>query len=474
MALLLLLGLVFACSIRAFIGWRTGIISMIVIAAVQDPLRKLVPGTPSLLVLATAPVFLAMVASSMVSTRRWLGDFARAYPIVTNWLLAFGLLCLPAATISLTYGAGSWMLTLFGVFSYSLIFLAIIAGFHYARSLVDVRRVLAIYCVVHGVMLSGGILEYMHWFPGWRILGDEALGYKWIRWEPGYIVEFISGFYRSGDVMGWHAAAVSTLSVVLGMTGPKSKRRYWLLLSTVAIFALLLCGRRKMVYMLPTFGLALGWVYVQAGRSSKVWAIVGLLALPAASVWVVADWLGEENTSIRYYKETSDQTLDSFQLHGFRSLYDTYDQKGFFGAGLGTATPGSHNLNVERPSTWQESGSSRVLVELGVPGALGFLAVMVSILLAMWKLTRRLLRARLTQGQYMTGLLAFFLANVGSLTVSAQILADPFIAAFLGFLVGLAMSFARPALYPQLSAPRRQEAQPAPGHQPDFAQELPH
>jgi hypothetical protein len=133
-------------------------------------------------------------------------------------------------------------------------------------------------------------------------------------------------------------------------------------------------------------------------------------------------------------------------MQGFRSLIDTYDQQGFFGAGLGTATPGSHNLNVERPSTWQESATSRVLVELGVPGALGFLAVMFAIVLALWKLLRKLMRARSRQGHYVAGLVAFFLANVGSLTVSGQILADPFIASFLGLLVGVALSFGRPRL----------------------------
>jgi len=40
-------------------------------------------------------------------------------------------------------------------------------------------------------------------------------------------------------------------------------------------------------------------------------------------------------------------------------------------------------------------------------------------------------------------LLAFFIANVASLTVSGQILADPFIAAFLGIMVGLLLSIVR-------------------------------
>lgn len=472
MAFYILLGLSSLFTLRALTGWRRGILLMIILAAVQDPLRKLVPGTPSWLVLVTAPVFAAAVFVSIATTRRWWGEFSRLYPAVAKGLLALIVLSLPAALISATYGAGTWMLTLLGAFSYSVIFLAVIAGFHYPRSVADVRKVLAVYCIFHGVMLSGSIFEYLGMFPGWQVLGDDAFGYNWFRDMWGYRVDIISGFYRSGDVMGWHAVAVSTLSLVLAMTGRGMKRRYWLILSALAVVALLLCGRRKMVYMLPAFALALGWLYWQAGRSARVFAIIGLLAVPAASVWVVGDWLGEESSPVRYYTESSDETLDRFQVHGFSSLGETYRQAGFFGAGLGTATPGSRALKVERPRTWQESGTSRILVELGVPGALGFLAVMVTLMLGLWRVTRTQLRQRLPQAHYVAGLVAFFLANVGSLTVSGQILADPFIAAFLGFLVGLALSFARP----QLSGAPAVVPTPAPEMQirPSVAREFPH
>jgi len=455
MALYLLLGMIGLFAMRALAGWRTGILLMIVLAAVQDPLRKLVPGTPSWLVLATAPVFAAAVFTSMKGTRRWWADFRKFYPSVAKALSALVVLSLPAALISATYGEGSWLLTLIGGFSYSVIFMGVIAGFHYARKPADIRRLLAVYCLAHGVMLSGGIFEYLGWFQGWLVLGDEALGYNWIRGMHGYEVDIICGFYRSGDVMGWHAAAVSTLSVVLALTGRRQTRYLWLALSAMAVVALLLCGRRKMVYLLPVFALSLGWIYWQAGRQARVWSLVVLFALPAASIFVVADWLGDESSTIRYYTATSDKTLDSLETHGFSSLAETYRQAGFFGAGLGTATPGSHNLKVERPRTWQESGTSRILVELGVPGALGFLAVMVSLMLGLWRVTQDQLRRRSPQAQYTAGLLAFFLANVGGLTVSGQILADPFIAAFLGFMVGLVLSFARPQLSGVPSVPSK-------------------
>ena len=445
MVLLLFLAMVVLFSLRAFLGWRTGILLMIFLAAVQDPLRKLIPGTPGWLVLATAPVFLAAIFTSTARTKNWWKEFRYCYPWIANSIKLLALLALPAAFISATYGAGSWMLTIFGAFSYSVIFFAIIAGFHYARSIAELRKALVFYCLAHGAALSGTFLQYSGLFDGWSMLGSEALGYSWIRWGWGYTVDMIAGFYRSSDVMGWHAATVSMLSLILARTARGNYRKLWLLFSVMAIIALLLCGRRKMVYILPAFLLAVAWVYWRAGRSGQVVAIIGMVAIPAVSVWMFSDFLEERSANLRYYRGEgiSESTLDSIESHGFRAMYDTYDQSGFFGEGLGTATPGSHHLKVERPRVWQESTSSRILVELGVPGTLGFLIVLVSIVLSLWKVAISQLRARTPQSVYAAGLFSFFLANAGSLAVSGQILSDPFIAAFLGFLVGLTLSVVR-------------------------------
>lgn len=458
MALYVLLGLVLLFALRAFVGWRKGILLMIVLAAVQDPLRKLVPGTPGWLVLATAPVFVVAICASAMRTRSWWIEFRQHFPLIGKSLRMLVVLSLPAAIISATYGTGSWMLTILGAFSYSIIFFGMIAGYHFSRSLPELRKLLGVYCVVHGFMLVGGILEAFGYLSGWKTIGTEALGYEWIRWGTGYTVDMIAGFYRSADVMGWHAAAVSMLCLVLAMTSKGRRRQFWLLSSAIAIAALLLCGRRKMVYMLPVFLLSLAWIYWQAGRSGKVVAMLGLVLIPAMSVWLMGDKvLGEQSANIRYYRGEgiSESVFDRFETHGFSSLVETYRQSGFFGEGLGTATPGSHHLKVARPRVWQESTTSRILVELGVPGAIGFLATMIAILLCLWREAIRQLRERSLQGQYAAGLLAFFLANMGSLTVSGQILADPFIAAFLGFLVGLTLSVSRLAT-PQARPRNRQ------------------
>lgn len=440
-----MLGLVAVCAVRALAGWRTGILVMIALAAVQDPLRKLVPGTPGWLVLLTAPVFVAVVIGSASQRRGWWTDFRREHKSIAEALILLCVLALPAAAMSATYSNGSWKLTLLGAFSYSVIFLGMIAGFHFARGERDLRRLLVAYALLHGFMLLGGVLEYLHMFSGSRVIGSRALGYEWIRWGHGYTVDMISGFYRSADVMGWHAAAVAMVSLILASTSSGTRRWTWLGLSVLGLVALLLCGRRKMVYMLPIFLLSFGFIFWQAGRAGRVIALMGFLAIPLAGVAVVGDWIGEGSANIRYYRGEGLQqhAWESIRGQGFSTMIETYRQNGVLGAGLGFATPGSHHIAAARPRIWQESTSSRVLVELGVPGAIGFLLVMLTIALKLWRIVRSQLRTHAALSVYLGGLVAFFMANVGSLVVSGQILADPFIAAFLGFLVGVALSIPR-------------------------------
>ncbi len=454
MVLYVFLALIAASALRAFGSWRHGIVLAIMIAALQDPVRKLVPGTPGWLALATAPVLLATILGSRMTTRAWWPSFRQTQPRVAKALLLLVLLSLPAAGISATYGPGSWMLTLLGAFSYALIFSTLVAGFHFARRPQDIRRVLAAYCIVHGLILSGAFIEHFGLLPGWRIIGADVFGFEWRRDVYGYVVHFVSGFYRSGDVMGWHAAAVTCLSLVLAFSAKGHRRTYWLLLSGTAVFALLLCGRRKMVYMLPVFAVAVLWVYWRAGRVGRVLSIIGVLSVPVSAAFVVSDWMQEQDsTQIRYYTETSDETVGLLQAHGLASVAESYQQAGFFGSGLGVATPGSHHLKVSRPRVWQESGPSRIMVELGVPGSLAFVLVLLAVIVTVWRVAQRLLIERSPMAPYAAGLVGFFAANAGSLTVSGQILADPFIASFLGLLVGMVLSLQRA----ELADPEAQE-----------------
>ncbi|AIE74696.1 MULTISPECIES: hypothetical protein [unclassified Synechocystis] len=432
----------FLGTISSLSNWRTGPYWLIFLTAVQDPLRKMIPGAPSIVLLASAPIMLAMLVG-LLGKRNWFGQIRSLYPIASNRLNLFLLACIPAAFISLTYSANSWLLTVFGIYAYGIFFISIAFGFHFARSPQDIRKLISFYCLISTIMLSGTFLEYFNLRPGWITLGTKAFEMNWIRYSGNYVVELVAGFYRSPDVMGWHAAATSMLSFFLATTSKPPRRFLWLIICSIAIVALFFCGRRKMFYMLPVAAIILFLIYLRARNTSQLFNLVPIVVIPALIMLYTSNILGDDSTYVSYYRDNLTDTTDQLQKHGFQSLIATVQQSGFFGSGLGSASPGTHNLNVVRPRTWQESGPSRIMVELGVPGFFALMFFMVALLRSAWSEVQTLLSLRSYLAMYGAGLLAFLLANIGGLIVSGQILADAFITFFLGFSLGLILSFAK-------------------------------
>ena len=416
---------------------------MIVIAAVQDPLRKLIPGTPAYLTLATVPSLILITLSVLNRNPYWWRDIKQKFPGVHQSIRVLLVAACPAALISATYGPNSWMLTVFGIFSYGLLFFSIVIGFYLPRNPQDIQRLLAIYCGLTVIMLSGTFIDFLGLRPNWVIIGTAALDAEWVRYSGNYIVQLIAGFYRSPDVMGWHAGAASLIALILATASRGSRRFLWIATSIIAAGALILCGRRKMFYQLPVFVLLLVVSYWQAGRRNQIIALMSLLILPVLGVAIFGDWISENSTVLSYYQDNAPIAASQLQQHGWGSVLETVRQAGFWGDGLGVATPGSQNLVVDRPRVWQESGPSRLMVELGVPGFIAMIGVLISLVQAAWKQVQQHLKPQDPMGFYGVGLFCFFLSNLGSLVVSGQILADPFISAFLGIALGISLSLAR-------------------------------
>ncbi len=437
------LGIVAVSTFMSLMNWRNGLYAMILIVAIQDPVRKLTPSASGALTLAVVPVLLAITIGLISSQKRWWQDFKHIFPQIDKRLNLLFLTLIPAAMLSATYGPGSWLLTLFGVFSYGIIFLAILIGFYFPRSVDDIQRLMASYCLITVLLLTGAFIQYFDLMPGSVLVGTAALDFNWIRYSDDYVVDLIAGFYRSPDIMGWHAAATVLFSFTLSLAARGSRRWGWLGICAVGIAALFFCGRRKMFYMLPVFAVSLIWMFWQANRKSKAITIVGLMAIPLIGIIAFGDWLSPESAFVSYYTDHAADTYSQLESHGFRALMTTVRQSGFFGSGLGVAAPGSHHLQVARPRVWQESGPSRIMVELGVPGFCAMLAVVAGLITTAWTQVKPHIRARSPIGYYAAGMFAFFFANVCSLVVSGQILADPFIASFLGISIGLVLSTVR-------------------------------
>jgi hypothetical protein len=442
---MLLYGFMFICGLSSLVAlydWRKGCYGWILIAAIQDPVRKLIPGSPGILVLATVPVWLAIIIGALGRERGMLGQFRREYPKLVTIISLFMLSMVPAAVISATYGEGSWQLTLVGLFSYMSVLIGMVIGFAYPRRSSDLIKLLGFYSVISGFMMSGTLMEYLGIRSGWRALGTEAMGFQWVRSHTGYAVGLIAGFYRSPDVMGWHAVTTAMLASTLALRSKGLNRAIWLGITAAGVVGALLCGRRKMFLMLPLFALAMFWMYWRSRHRDRLSAVLAVIVLSCIIVFAVYQQIGSNPELERYYFSESDEVAERIYTHMFSVLVVTYQQSGFFGEGLGTATQGTHHLHVERPRTWQEGGLSRMLVELGVPGFICFLALAIILFATIISVITRYDKVSPDFPIY-AGLSGLFFANAGSFIVSHQIFGDPFINAFFAFLIGLIFSGAR-------------------------------
>lgn len=428
------------CAVAVY-RWRWGIFAAIIIGVIQDPLRKMVPGIPGYLAMATLPVWIATLGSALFSGEVRVRDFLSNFPRLARWISLFGLYLLIPAAISSTYGKNSWQITLLGAVIYSTAFFMVAAGWRFPRVESSVTRLLSFYALCTAALLIGGPLDYFGLAKGVAAIGTEALDTVWMTARTGEIVYMYAGFFRAPDVMGWHAALVTMIASLMASRSRGWVRYAWLALSMWGILNIWICGRRKMISMLPVFWglyLLLTFKFRHARRAVP---LVGTLLLVLGLGWYGVTRTYKATAVDTYYMTTFTKLDDSVMQHGVLSVITTINQAGFFGYGLGMGQQGIHHIKAETPRLWQESGPSRMVAELGVPGFVLLLGLGTVLLLTAYHVIGRNKDA---SSFYMcAGLYSILIANMASAIVSGQIFGDPFVMLFLSFLVGLLLSGAR-------------------------------
>jgi hypothetical protein len=450
--MMLLPSLVVLACLVALHNWRWGILAAVLVGLLQEPLRKLVPGAPALLVLASSPIWLCVVLSAANAGQLPVRRFLDAFPKLGRWTRIFAAYLVIPAAISATYGRNTWLITLLGAFVYGTMFLMVVAGWRYADRNTAPTRFLLVYGIAAALLLIGGPLEHLGVAEGSPLIGTGVFGHVWVTHRPGDAVYMLSGFFRSPDVMGWHAALVFMVAVIMAFRSKGPARGFWIAVAAWGVLNIWLCGRRKMLSMIPVF-MACYLLLVFRFRKMQKILTFGALALVIGSLgWqLIAHWFYNEAVE-KFYVSTWSEAEEQIQRHGLESVLGTTQQAGFWGYGLGMSQQGVRNIpNVETPRLWQESGPSKVVAELGVPGYVLYIILGLVMLVTAYHVVR------LGQGQpsfFLTaGLLSVLIANIASSVVSAQIFGDPLVAFLLAFLMGLLLSEARPAAAPEEGAP---------------------
>ncbi len=449
LALLLVL---MGCAV-ALANWRWGIAAAILMGLLQDPLRKLAPGTPEYLAMASAPIWLTAMLSAAFANQLAVRRFLDSFPRLGKWIVAtMAYLAIPAA-ISATYGQNTWMITLLGAFIYGTMFMALVAGWRYPIDRRDTRLLLTFYVVAAAAMLIGGPLDAWGWGERFPAIGTAAMGHIWVTQRTGAAVYMLAGFFRGPDVMGWHAALVFMIAVILAFRARGPARVFWIAVAVWGLLNIWLCSRRKMLSMVPVFIGCYMFLVFRFKNVRRGLSIAGTVLMIAGFGWYFISSLYRSAAVEKFYLSTLTEAEDQIRRHGFESVLDTVQQAGFWGYGLGMSQQGIHHIPAEKPRVWQESGTSKLVAEFGIPGSL-LIAILglVFAQTAYWVVRG----SRRDDSFYFTaGLFSILAANLTSAVVSAQIFGDPFVALFLAFLVGLLLSAARGSF---AASPEKKEA----------------
>ncbi len=433
-------------TLFAIADWRAGVMIAIVLDCFRDPVRKLTDGEPTLLTYCVCAVWGAAFVNLFMSGNPMLRRIRRQFPWLERSLTWYVMGLIPGAVLSLALYQNGVLLAGLGFASYAAPLLGVALGVALAGELKFLKRLLQVYVIVNSLALIGSIAEWLQW--DWPALGGLK-GFEWIRHMPGVIVQLVSGFFRSPDIAGFHAANVMMASAILLLNRgdqPGQRRRIHLIWLTTAIWSampLLLCGRRKMLIM-PIVFLVAYLLYLQwAARRNLLQAagyLMLIVAIGAVPLIVYRDEEGLEDHQA-YYATTFSDVAPRLKDNVAGGVIGTLKQSGMMGSGLGVATQGAQHFAVEaRRGVWQEDGVSRLFKELGVPGV-ALISVAISMVLV--RVRREVRRqSHLPVIELQALVFALVVANFASFVASHQHFSgDPanalWVLLFCGIFIGL-------------------------------------
>jgi hypothetical protein len=420
----------------ALVDWRRGWLLAILCGVLQDPARKVTTGTPVVMSLSIVIVYIVVLFAAQGSLQRYGKDFTKRFGnIYGGFILVLLFLALAAVNGVVTFGVDRWQVPALSLLIYCIPLPAVILGFAWVQREEQIEGLFRFYATITSIAMVGTVAEYFD--LGWRTLGTVALSGTNLRWLPGIEIRMLSGFYRAPDIMGWHAATLCCIGILMALRRRELYRAApWMMVAGWGFLNCIISGRRKAVYMVAVFAAAFLWRYF---RRLKVTEIVTVGLVVCTLALVVSQMMKDEGSSVytRGTGTTGDELLGRLE-GGFSG---TVEQYGFLGAGLGTATQGTQHLVGGAGFAWQEGGLGKLAIELGVPG-------LVAIAIMGFALTRTLLHISshpdIPESSQLlrAGLFGIFCADVGAFLASAQAYSDPVLTLMTTFLLGCLFSTA--------------------------------
>jgi hypothetical protein len=423
--------LVMSISIT-LVDWRRGWLLAIVCGVLQDPARKLTPGTPVVMSVSIVLIYAVVIFSAQAKLQQYGREFSRRFSGLFGALLFFFIFLFLAAVNGLfTFGIDQWKAPAMSFFLYLAPLPAVIIGYAFLQREEQLYGLFRFYAILTSIAMIGTPLEYLN--VPWRALGTVALSEN-IRFITGFNVRLLSGFYRAPDIMGWHAALLTMIGIIMSVRLRSFRSAWmWMLVTGWGFLNCLISGRRKAIYMIAVFAAAFLWRYFRRLSAAQIvtFGLVGVIM-----IFVVTRISRDEESSVYTRGAYTTQEEVWSRLEG--GLSGTVEQAGVMGAGLGTATQGVYHVlreNSTTPLGWQEGGLGKLAIELGVPGLFSAAFLGIVMIMTMLKISAH----PDVPGSSQLGRAALFgiiAANIVEFMVSAQAYSDPVLTLMTAFFIG--------------------------------------
>ncbi len=442
--------ILFVACVMSVTNARNAILSIFAIGFLQDPFRKMVPGEPIYFIVMVGLVFgLVFLVTLQRQGLRQIGEPFVGWSGSLRQPMALFLLVLFLQFIHSIVRYGNPVVSLIGLLSYTAPLFAIVVGYFLVTRAQDIRRAMKIFISI-GLLLS---ITVVLSFLGFELKIFKEVGEGLLIYDQGTILRSFSGFMRTGEIAAWHIAMACCFIMVLYLS---SKRKPPVLIVAALIIFMMgviaLTGRRKMLMLITVFFViyGLGFSYYLKKLSIN-YVVSGILA--ASIVWLLVTLLGPvgDGDSVGNYIARSTSVYGSATSRavelGFKPISWAYNRVGLLGGGLGIASQGSHLFNVASIAGGSgEGGLGKIMVELGLPGLLAALWLVVAFARYI-NLSVKLSAQRFVPEHVMPlmlGIACILLVNLMTFSVATQVYGDMFILIIIGLLAGFL--FALPKL----------------------------
>ena len=448
----------FMCVLIAVMNWQSGFFMCVVVALLQDPMRKLTPGQPIYFLLFVGLVFAAT----------WGAALASKVPLAPQKVYGWSAIRLAATIFYLILFAqamhssvrwDSFALPALGLLFYTAPVPAIILSYQFAvrGGFVRVQKLMWFYVAISIPWLTAVWFDYSG--QTWAVLGEVGVG-QFI-YDVGGRFRLPAGLYRAAEIAAWHVATTSAFLFLLLRGRRLSPFKIFITLVVVAFLVAIgiLTGRRKLLVNIAVFLSMFFFFRIWFVSQSTKWAVLTMVAgsvFALSIVGVVAPEDGERSFDspsivvktdkysalIKRGESVWTDIPERLSLLGLGSAQVAVSQFGVFGAGLGTGSQGSQHLGggAARFGYAAEGGMGKLTLELGIPGLLAALWLVFAFVRHINTNLILVTRTSIAHANFAFGLAAFLVANVASFMLATQAYGDLFVLLLLGWALGFLLA----------------------------------